>query len=297
MIERLTSFPRPDEGAHPSRHRWDGYLAEILEPQERAELEAHLEDCSHCQETVAFLKEERASFLAQANAADFMAQLLDASQKMPPSREGFFEKLSAFWRPYIWGPMAAVACGVLLFLAIPKNSIDTPPERFTKRKSPKSKKKVIAPVKKKAVKRSHMGATRKNSAFLDVQVWRDGSWSAKPQKIKTFKEGDRLGLRYVSGPYRYMTMILIDQKGSVSWLYPKEAGDSMPIAARGQLKDDIELDDAKGQEKLYTFFSTEPIKAQDIQKLLKGDLSKSVLSLSQAPKNKIYLHTFTIQKQ
>jgi|GEM_PF-1905276 len=99
--------------------------------------------------------------------------------------------------------------------------------------------------------------------LLEVFLSRKGV-QALARSGASFYAGDQLGFRYQGAGYGFLTLVLVDAKGAVSWLYPSSAAPSIPIAAQGRLQDAVELDSSLGQERIIAFFAQRPLSAKRI---------------------------------
>ncbi len=81
--------------------------------------------------------------------------------------------------------------------------------------------------------------------------------------------GDRI--RFVIEPERpgYLLVASVDGAGTVSVYFPPEGGQSAPVGAgRSELPGSIELDDAPGPERLFAYFSEQPLPAAEVARAL-----------------------------
>ncbi|MCK6511106.1 DUF4384 domain-containing protein [Myxococcota bacterium] len=99
--------------------------------------------------------------------------------------------------------------------------------------------------------------------LLEVFLSRKGV-QALVRSGASFEAGDQLGFCYQGAGYGFLTLVLVDAKGSVSWLYPSSAAPSIPIAAQGRLQDAVELDSSLGRERIIAFFAERPLHAKRI---------------------------------
>ena len=91
----------------------------------------------------------------------------------------------------------------------------------------------------------------------------------------TLHAGDWVQFRYRAGGHRYLFIVSVDDDGVIAPLYPDDRSTdstSIPIDARGRhvLEGSVILDDAIGPERLYAFFSQEPLGYTDVEKLLEA---------------------------
>ncbi|MCB9643318.1 MAG: hypothetical protein H6728_09605 [Myxococcales bacterium] len=261
---------------HPSRRRWDLFCLGELSSKEQALLHQHLEKCSRCQSQVSLIRTEQSDFSQQFTRAAFLrtleslptASLQDTSSQIStiakegaPKQSPPSEGLLSWWKGMMqtWGsmrwwlaPVGAMGLMLLVWRPFSQDGVDRspPPGRTTKPPvvSDVWRLKGSAPQLKVFMKR---GATQRNA--------RSG---------ESFRAGDLLGFSYRGAGFAYLTVILVDAKSSISWLYPEKPAQSIPIAAHGALRGSAELDDAHGKERLLAFFAERPLSSQQIQQLL-----------------------------
>ncbi len=258
---------------HPSRDRWDRYSLDLLEEEERRELARHLEDCPRCQWQLEAIERERKEFAAQADIAQFI-ETISAS---PPSR------WSEWWSSFGSSPFlltATVAAILLISVVSLKDAFFS--------SSPRSARPMVS------------GIIRKGNALhspkLDVYLERHSQVS-RAYSGNQFQKDDILAFHYKAGSYRYLFMIYIDVKGEITPLYPAHPSEkSIFIAAKGQLRDSVKLDDAKGTEKIVSFFSQEPLSFDKVKELLRH-FSKGLSGHRTLLEEKIHIIPFLIIKK
>jgi hypothetical protein len=267
MKSLLDPIPTPAK-TRPSRARWDRYVLGQTSQEERRELEAQLEHCEHSRQLVAEIRAEQQAFRqTMPSAAAFMAQLEEQAET-----RSLWKRLLAWWKhPAVLTPLAACAAFLLFYNGQQNNKHHRP---------------VVRPV------ASHPGVIVKGQPEFNVYRFRQ-SVRSLVKSGQDFKKGDVLGFTYRAAGQRYLFMVLKDQKGELSWLYPNDGQRSIPLASQGKLTDSVELDGASGTEKLYAFFSQKPLTGDEVKALLKHDPQTGVLP----QRTSIYVHRFLLKKR
>ncbi|TNE48153.1 MAG: DUF4384 domain-containing protein [Deltaproteobacteria bacterium] len=318
------------EEHHPSRTQWDLYLLESLSVPEQENLEHHLTACPRCEQQLDELRVERNLFVETMDVDGFLSKLsalasapsiaepepevdlihsgafapsvqalrdhVEEQQFHPetsqaierPSVEkpatSLWERLSlmlqSLLRPVVWGPLGA--CALVLVFVFQSNNGLTPGGQN--------------PGACLALDDSDHGVRRKGSPEMQVFLFRDGQRMVARSK-DLYRAGDILALRYKSSSFRYLTVVYLDNKGEMGWLYPQAPGQSIPITAQGDLKDSVQLDQAKGTERLLAFFSKKPLQVSAVKRLAREKLKPGYLSQSCELSNIIFLHELVLHKR
>ena len=240
---------------HPSRQAWDRFCLEEASAQERTRLQLHLSECVRCQSSVQLIRLEQSAFAQSLPRLAFLHAI--STQTTPSLAVGHGGGLG--WLR--WGGWlgSVGACGLLLLWL---GSVGDPKE--IGKSEPLGSE--AAPFSKKRPIIRHDGELwRKKGGgpLLEVFLSRKGV-QALARSGASFYAGDQLGFRYQGAGYGFLTLVLVDAKGAVSWLYPSSAAPSIPIAAQGRLQDAVELDSSLGQERIIAFFAQRPLSAKRI---------------------------------
>lgn len=333
MESLSTMLEHSREENHPSRTTWDLFLLDSLSAPEQATLEDHLGDCSHCEQQLDELKAERAHFVETMDVDKFLSRItslaaasthveveaaadeLVTSGAFAPSVQGLRENINegrlhletsqvverqkleqeepteTVWsqlnsmfrqllRPVVWAPIGA--CTLLLMFVFQSNNI-------LNNENPK-------PAACLTLDTPENGVRRKGNPEMQVFLFRDGKRTLAKSK-GLYKAGDILALRYKSMEFRYLSVVYVDNKGELGWLYPQQPGPSIPVASQGDLKDSVQLDQAKGKERLLAFFSRKPLQANDVRRLVRKKLQTGYLAESCQLSNLTFLHELVLLKR
>lgn len=296
----LTSSPTD---THPSRFQWDRYLLQQLPTPEHSYLHTHLQTCSRCQHILRSLQQEQRQFSQQFHIPSLVHKVITApqgqqdllqtsaqsaapvSQNHLSSNDSLWQRFHRWLQPLLW-TTASVSAGILVvFLAFPHQQ----PSQHSLVSSVSPAGLCPTPV------TPDPGIRRKGSPSLRVYLFRQGTRTLA-RSGSAFYAGDVLALRYQASGYRYLSVMNLDAQKSKHWLYPSQPGSSIPIASQGDLQGSIELDQAKGTEYLLAFFSSHPLRSQDMAILLQKPWRSGPRRLSCSSNVAIYLQTFTLQK-
>ncbi len=261
--------------AHPSRQAWDRFCLEEAPTQERTHLQQHLSACPRCQSRVQQIQAERTAFASSFPRAAFLA-----SVPATPSVGGWMGFLRWMRWNGAWGWGLAGACGVFLLWLGSVGSLKEGGLDATRRSDIPTfldRKESSAPYHRELWRSKGSGPS------LDVFVHREGV-QRSARSGERFRTGDQLGFRYRAAGYGFLTLVLVDAKGAVSWLYPSSAAPSIPIAAQGRLQDAVELDQAVGKERIIGFFAHRPLSPTQILSALQTP-KEGPLELSRAQKH------------
>lgn len=280
-LEKWLDPPRPS--SHLSRASLDRLvLGEMLTGEAEA-WQAHLSSCEDCTARYEKLQEERQAFLEQPLPA--WLQTLPATAP-PSSSEGWLSAFVALCRrPRLWAPVASAA--VVLFVGI---WLLQGPGRFEMRRSPLPSW-LVAPTDGNHFRRKGPG-----SPSLWFYVLRQGR-RYRAHQAGLLRQGDLLRFSYQGAGYPYLTLVLVDRQGKISWLYPEKPGPSIGIASGGTLPESVQLDDAPGPEQLRAFFSTRPLSARQIRRLTAKTLPSGRLQHANNPTHKIHHLLLLLKKQ
>lgn len=301
-MERLTGFlENARRGPGPSRPQWDLFMMQALSDDEHRAMEEQIARTPASQQRVEEWKAERDAFQAALNVPSFLAALEakaseravhPAEEPIPPVAMGEPEADSsqesgAGWRgwlqrlvqPAVWAPLSACAALALLWWVQPFST--SSPDGMQ----------ACAPL-----ERLDSGVRRKGGPALEVFVFRQGQRSLA-RSGATFRSGDILALRYKSSAFRYLSVVYLDHKGELSWLYPQREAPSIPVAAQGDLDGSVALDDAKGTERLLAFFSSQPLQPHDVRALAARKPPSGHLRLSCSSSNRVFLRELILRKR
>ncbi len=240
-LEQLgATLDAPPWAPHPGEDELARFEAQGLAPAPAAAVSAHLEACARCRARIAGLAQERQAFLAEHPFATLPrpAREAPAPRSAEPSR-GLRRVLAwlvgpSFWAGPAWAGAGALALA-LLVVALSPSPQPTPPG----------------------------GGTRlKGERALSFVALRDG----RPEEGRPgghYRQGDRIQLRYSSPQPGYLLVVSLDGRGAVTVFYD-DAGHSLPVdAGHARLLDEsVELDDARGPERVLACFSETPLSSE-----------------------------------
>ena len=232
-----------EQGSHPDRFQLNLLAVKNLEDAERAELEAHLEDCTPCRERLWRLKQD----LAMAKRAMPEAMpVAEFRQRLARERGRTVAWISAA------AGWAAAAC-VLLVWSPWKAADATPP-----------------------VETGDEGAaaieagTRAKGAF-GISVMRGrGDTVERLGPVALCRAGDRLQFAPDLPDHGYLQIVNVQDDGAIQAYLPSTPVDQV----EQRLAYSIELDDYVGRERIYFVWSPEPVDAGDVRTALLASLSQ-----------------------
>lgn len=269
---------------HPSRNQWDLFVLQALDEKEQNQLQHHLDVCADCERVYGTIREEQKQWMNVD-----VPQTLITSWEQHATKQSHSNDVQSWWHAFsrwgraaVWAPLGAFGMFLLLWGLEPSSL------------------KTREPLLKGRLSSKHIvqGIRRKGSPSFFVYRYRNQtSRLVGPHSL--LQGGDLLGFRYHSHGFRYMFVILLDQKQEISWLYPAQAGSSITIEERGRLKGSVELDNASGKERLLAFFSSQPLQSSEIKSFLRQpeQLTSGPLTLPHQPAQQIYLRVLTIRKK
>lgn len=292
---------RDNTNPHLSRARLDLFVLDTLDEQDRHSVQAHLDSCKACKHQLNELQAEQESWQQQAQPKAFLARL-EAMREAPqraPIAPSLWDQMRAWIRPSVWGPLGALGALLLVFGTTGKGParwfdsgapLNVAPRTQTNTKA--------TPAARRAIPTKGVRRKGHHPHIPDFLVYRHRNKASELIHPKmSFRGKDLLGMQYNSRGFRYLLVILIDQKGEISWLYPSTPGSSTPITDAGRLPGSVELDDAPGREKLMAFFSSQPLQVDEVKQLLQERKQSGFLSLPNQPSQTIYLHLHNLQKK
>lgn len=306
-MESLHSLLQPKrENPHPSRPQWDLYLLHELPPSQQQRLEQHVQTCHRCQDILHSLHQERDQFLQHADLPMFTQKIANLShipnhrddvpvlrEMLSPRRsvgdefvqpDTIWQRWQRWFRPALWTTTSvAVGAVALLFVIYPVLFTSNHPKPST----------IVAELCTTSVPDPRV--RRKGIPSLSVYVSRNHAVQSVVSG-SNFYAGDLLALRYHASGYRYLSILHVDPKQQVSWLYPQQPGPGIPIAAQGDLQGSLELDGAKGTEYLLAVFSSHPLPSSVVQHLLRKRSQSAHQRLSCASSHAVFMQTFVLNK-
>lgn len=220
------------------RIEWVRYDHGELSAQERARLEAHLPGCAHCQG----VRQGQAAARAALTPAEVAAQSVAIVERLerPALRR------AAWWRPQLWAGLVAAAIAAVVIAPRALEQLGGGPQIRTKGASGPS-----------------------------LEMWVNTPEGAQPGSDGMhLGEGDQIQFRYRASGRQYVLVVSVDGKGVTTPLYPEVPGESLKVAPDGEhvLEGSVILDDAKGPERIFAFFSDQPLSYAEVVDRLKEAL-------------------------
>jgi hypothetical protein len=82
-----------------------------------------------------------------------------------------------------------------------------------------------------------------------------------------YRQNDRIQFAYSSGPHRYVFLVSLDDRGTVSNFNHRGAETSIPIqpGSNRVLEGSIILDDSVGPERIFAVFSNQPLRFEEVK--------------------------------
>lgn len=210
-----------------------------LGDNERARIQGHVAGCAHCQGILSGMATAR-SALSPAQVSAESVAILERLDAPRPSR------LLAWLRPQIVAPVLA---GLVAVIAIVPLALDQLEE--------------------------HPHIRTKGAAEPALEMWVRTPEGARPgENGEILGEGDQIQFRYRASGRQYLWVVSVDGKGVTTPLYPDVKGTSLKVAPEGThvLEGSVILDDAKGPERIFAFFSDTPLSYEELERRLKAAL-------------------------
>lgn len=220
------------------RIEWVRYDHGELAAQERSRLEAHLPGCAHCQGVRQGQGDARAAMTPAEVAAQSVA-ILQKLERPAPRR-------LSWWRPQLWAGLVAAAIAAVVIAPRAAELFSEGPQIRTK---------------------GARGPT--------LEMWVNTPEGAQPGSDgMRLGEGDQIQFRYRASGRQYVLVVSVDGKGVTTPLYPEVPGESLKVAPDGEhvLEGSVILDDAKGPERIFAFFSDQPLSYAEVAARLKEAL-------------------------
>lgn len=120
--------------------------------------------------------------------------------------------------------------------------------------------------------------TRIKGGAIDLEMFvKDAQGIHPADDGARLREGDAIQFRYRAGGRRFVFVASVAADGTVSPLYPDAEQSSIPVSPSGThvLEGSIILDDSRGPERFFAFFSDEPISFDEVQRALKSSIQES----------------------
>jgi hypothetical protein len=214
-----------------------------LSGETKSKLEAHLGGCEHCRARVLELEQEEAYFHANIDVAAESVRVVE--QLNAPKKPGP-------WRLPAWisVPAAALALVIVVLVAQPKEE-----ENGTRLK----------------------GASTPRAAHVELQMYvKDAAGIRAAADGARLREGDAIQFRYDAGGRDYLMVLSVDAGGTISPLYPDAERASIKVSPHGRhvLEGSIILDQTRGPERIFAFFSAAPLTFEEVKRELKEELAK-----------------------
>jgi hypothetical protein len=199
-------------------------------------LQAHAVDCLHCAVALAELHDARAELLGSAPEQAARQAATEIRARSQPARPPRRLRVANAALP----ALAAAAVIVLLAGARIGRSVSQPRTATAPDTS-------LAPARAKGS--LTMAITcRRGDRLFSVQ---DGA---------ALQAGDRLRFVYTTAVAGFLTVFSVDDRGALSAFYPADRLSAQPAPAGPQwLPGSIELDDHRGQERIFALWSEHPV--------------------------------------
>jgi len=217
-----------EEGGHPSRFALDRFAAGEGDAAERAALQAHLDACQACRQTVEGLESFRQDFAQHHDKAGFLADVRDRAAE--PERIGFWQ---AWWRPVMALSAAAAAVLIVLLVARPWSGPDSDPDGV------------------------RIKSDELELGFLVMEQGRPVV--AQPGRV--VHPGDRIQFRLSAPRGGFVHVVGVDQAGKVSVYYPRpdEASEPYPGGSGRPVPGSVILDATLGRERVFALICERPL--------------------------------------
>lgn len=213
------------------RIEWVRYDCGELPEVERSRLEGHLQGCAHCQGVRAGQLSARAE-LDPAQVAAASVAILERLERPAPRR-------LAWLRPQLWAGVVAAAIALVVVLPQAKELLFGEGPRIR----------------------------TKGAQGPSLEMWVNTPEGAQPGVDGMhLGEGDQIQFRYRASGRQYVLVVSVDSRGVTSPLYPEAPGQSLKISPEGEhvLDGSVILDDAKGPERIFAFFSDSPLSYEEV---------------------------------
>jgi hypothetical protein len=206
---------------------------------EATRIQSHVGGCAHCQGILNGMKSARAALGPAQVTTESVAILekLDAPRPSP---------WLAWLKPRYAGPVLAGVIAVIAIVPLALQGLEEHPRIRTK------------------------GASEPA-----LEMWINTPEGAKPAADgAVLGEGAQIQFRYRASGRQYLWVVSVDGKGVTTPLYPDQKGPSLTVVPDGThvLEGSVILDDAKGPERIFGFFSEEPLTFEEIEARLKAAL-------------------------
>lgn len=197
----------------------------------------HPASCSECRARLDALEAEERAFLATTNVAADSAAILARLEK---------GETAPRLKRWMFALPALALAALLSFTFLPKT-----PDPET---------------------------TRIKGGAIDLEMFvKDAQGIHPADDGARLREGDAIQFRYRAGGRRFVFVASVAADGTVSPLYPDAEQSSIPVSPSGThiLEGSVILDDSRGPERFFAFFSDEPITFDEVQRALKSSVKES----------------------
>lgn len=240
---------REPSDEHPSKYGLLKYLMRPSNGEAANQMRGHVEKCSHCQDRLMILHEQKASFPVEQPMAHLLDNLREPGQRAPGRLSGWIRySLLAF-------PVVVVAA-VALLLVLGEPSRD-----------------------EKRVVITDTRANRRGFVLKGTSV----TWVVKRGEVQTiaspsfsFRAGDRIGFRVVSPTKAWATLLSISIDGEVRILLP-QGNETPPLIFAKEatiLPLSLLLESPVEAERLFVVLSPNQLALHDIQKAAEAQFRK-----------------------
>lgn len=214
-----------------------------LQPARASELDQHSAVCTDCSGRLQALRQEAEAFASPSEVAIASAQILSRLGAEP---ERSVPRRLARWRlPGLTGAVAAALVAVILVWSGPG---DRPTHRIK-------------------------GGDR---VELEMFVNRPEG-PVRAEEGAGLTSGDQVQFRYAAQGRAWLLVLSVDGRGVITSLYPAEGGESVPVEPGGAhvLEGSIILDDAVGVERVFAFFSDEPLSFEAVRPKVQAAIDRA----------------------
>jgi hypothetical protein len=240
---------KPDEiGACGCRlHELRRHRLGELTGADRERVSAHVAACETCRARLAALEAEQQSFLAKTDIATESARILERLEQREAAAE---QSLAARIIAFIVDPRRrpAIALALVLLFIAPIALIVQPERR---------------------------GNRTKGSVALEMFV-NAPNGPRLASNGERLKEGDQIQFRYRAAGKRYVFVVSVAGQGALEPLYPDTPAKSIPISPDGMhvLEGSVILDEVRGPERIFAFFSDRPLSFEEVKAALDAKLKR-----------------------
>lgn len=226
-------------------HELRRFLSAELSPVESARMEAHIRSCEECRTRTRRIEREEDEFRRSTDVAKESAEiLLRLERRGAPPLAALWDRLIASVRSEALRP--ALVGAIVLLLVVPI-----------------------------AVSNRDARIREKGSSSVTLEMFVNDS--GRPRRAadgEVLREGDQIQFRYRASGRRYLFVVSVTSKGELSPLYPDRPAESVPVTPDGThvLEGSIILDESRGPERIFAFFSDAPLPFDEVRNALEHRL-------------------------